>query len=69
MFNGENIFNISGTGSLGKMYTNTLLEQFNPIKITIYTRDKFNPMDCIKTNIPNALCSEQITEFNKLAML
>jgi len=40
MFNGKNILITGGTGSFGKKYTKTLLENYNPNKIIIYSRDE-----------------------------
>ncbi len=40
MFNGKNILITGGTGSFGKKFTQTLLRDFNPNKIIIYSRDE-----------------------------
>lgn len=40
MFNGKNILITGGTGSFGKKYTKVLLENYNPNKIIIYSRDE-----------------------------
>jgi UDP-N-acetylglucosamine 4,6-dehydratase len=40
MFNGKNILITGGTGSFGKKFTKTLLSQFKPNKIIIYSRDE-----------------------------
>ncbi|MDE5591406.1 MAG: UDP-N-acetylglucosamine 4,6-dehydratase (inverting) [Helicobacter sp.] len=40
MFNGKNILITGGTGSFGKQYTQTLLKQYKPNKIVIFSRDE-----------------------------
>lgn len=40
MFNGKNILITGGTGSFGKKFTQTLLAQYKPNKIIIYSRDE-----------------------------
>ncbi len=40
MFNGKNILITGGTGSFGKKFTQTLLRDFTPNKIIIYSRDE-----------------------------
>ena len=40
MFNGKNILITGGTGSFGKKFTQTLLRDFSPNKIIIYSRDE-----------------------------
>ena len=40
MFNGKNILITGGTGSFGKKFTQTLLRDFKPNKIIIYSRDE-----------------------------
>lgn len=40
MFNGKNILITGGTGSFGKKFTQTLLKDFTPNKIIIYSRDE-----------------------------
>lgn len=40
MFNGKNILITGGTGSFGKKYTKILLEEYQPNKIIIYSRDE-----------------------------
>ena len=40
MFNNKNILITGGTGSFGKKYTKILLENYNPNKIIIYSKDE-----------------------------
>jgi len=40
MFNNKNILITGGTGSFGKKYTETLLKNYKPNKIIIYSRDE-----------------------------
>ncbi len=40
MFNDKNILITGGTGSFGKKYTEILLQNYNPNKIIIYSRDE-----------------------------
>ena len=40
MFNGKNILITGGTGSFGKQFVKTVLEQYTPNKIIIYSRDE-----------------------------
>ncbi len=40
MFNNKNILITGGTGSFGKKYTETLLQNYKPNKIIIYSRDE-----------------------------
>lgn len=40
MFNGKNILITGGTGSFGKKYTRYLLENWNPNKVIIFSRDE-----------------------------
>ncbi|UTJ06374.1 UDP-N-acetylglucosamine 4,6-dehydratase (inverting) [Arcobacter roscoffensis] len=40
MFDGKNILITGGTGSFGKKYTKTLLQNYKPKKIIIYSRDE-----------------------------
>ncbi|MDY0238733.1 MAG: polysaccharide biosynthesis protein, partial [Campylobacterales bacterium] len=40
MFNDKNILITGGTGSFGKKFTETLLKNYNPNKIIIYSRDE-----------------------------
>ncbi len=40
MFNGKNILITGGTGSFGKKFTQTLLRDFQPNKIIVYSRDE-----------------------------
>jgi UDP-N-acetylglucosamine 4,6-dehydratase/5-epimerase len=40
MFNGKNILITGGTGSFGKKYVKTLLRDYQPNKIIIYSRDE-----------------------------
>lgn len=40
MFNGKNILITGGTGSFGKKYTKTLLQNYKPNRIIIYSRDE-----------------------------
>ena len=41
MFNDKNILITGGTGSFGNKYTQLLLENFKPKKITIFSRDEY----------------------------
>jgi UDP-N-acetylglucosamine 4,6-dehydratase len=41
MFNGKSILITGGTGSFGKKYTETILRDFSPKKIVIYSRDEY----------------------------
>lgn len=41
MFNEKSILITGGTGSFGKKYTETILREFSPKKIVIYSRDEY----------------------------
>ncbi len=41
MFNNKTILITGGTGSFGKKFTQRLLDQYNPKKIIIYSRDEY----------------------------
>ena len=49
MFNNKNILITGGTGSFGKKYTETLLSQFSPKKIIIYSRDELKQFEMAQT--------------------
>ena len=49
MFNNKNILITGGTGSFGKKYTETLLSQFSPNKIIIYSRDELKQFEMAQT--------------------
>ena len=55
MFDNKNILITGGTGSFGKQYVKTILSNFNPNKIIIYSRDELKQFDMAK-------------EFNDLSM-
>ena len=40
MFNDKSILITGGTGSFGKQYVHTLLDQYKPRKLIIYSRDE-----------------------------
>tara|TARA_B100001175_G_scaffold41955_1_gene31245 strand:- start:26715 stop:27716 length:1002 start_codon:yes stop_codon:yes gene_type:complete len=48
MFNNKNILITGGTGSFGKQYTKTLLANFKPNKIIIYSRDELKQFEMAK---------------------
>lgn len=41
MLNDKTILITGGTGSFGKKFTKRVLEQYNPKKIIIYSRDEY----------------------------
>lgn len=41
MLNGKTILVTGGTGSFGKMFINTILKEYQPKKVIIYSRDEF----------------------------
>ena len=45
MFNGKSILITGGTGSFGKQYVQTLLSNFKPKKIIIYSRDELKQFE------------------------
>lgn len=45
MFNDKSILITGGTGSFGKQYTRTLLDEYNPSKIIIYSRDELKQFE------------------------
>lgn len=45
MFNDKSILITGGTGSFGKHYTRTLLEQYKPKKLIIYSRDELKQFE------------------------
>jgi UDP-N-acetylglucosamine 4,6-dehydratase/5-epimerase len=45
MFNDQSILITGGTGSFGKRYTKTLLENYKPKKIIIYSRDELKQFE------------------------
>ncbi len=49
MFNDSVILITGGTGSFGKKYTKTLLENYNPKKIIIYSRDELKQFEMQQT--------------------
>lgn len=54
MFNDKSILITGGTGSFGKCYTKTLLEQYKPKKIVIFSRDELKQYEMAQ--IYNAPC-------------
>ena len=48
MFNGKSILITGGTGSFGKQYVQTLLSNFKPKKIIIYSRDELKQFEMAK---------------------
>lgn len=49
MFNDKSILITGGTGSFGKKFTERILNEYNPRKIVIYSRDEFK-QDVMKKN-------------------
>jgi len=49
MFNNKNILITGGTGSFGKKYTETLLKEFSPKKIIIFSRDELKQFEMAQT--------------------
>lgn len=45
MFNGQSILITGGTGSFGKQYVQTLLDQYKPKKIIIFSRDELKQFE------------------------
>jgi len=45
MFDNKNIFISGGTGSFGKKYVETLLKNFNPKKIIVFSRDELKQFE------------------------
>ncbi|MFT6899925.1 MAG: UDP-N-acetylglucosamine 4,6-dehydratase [Colwellia sp.] len=54
MFDNKSILITGGTGSFGKLYVKTLLEQYKPKRIVIYSRDELKQFDM--QQIYNAPC-------------
>ena len=48
MFNNKSILITGGTGSFGRQYTETLLSNFKPKKIIIYSRDELKQFEMAK---------------------
>lgn len=48
MFDGSTILITGGTGSFGKQYTKTLLDQFNPKKIIVFSRDELKQSEMMQ---------------------
>ena len=48
MFDNKNILITGGTGSFGKQYTKTLLANYNPNKIIIFSRDELKQFEMAK---------------------
>ncbi len=44
-FNGKQVLITGGTGSFGKRFVKTLLENFNPQRVVIYSRDELKQFD------------------------
>jgi FlaA1/EpsC-like NDP-sugar epimerase len=42
MLNNKSILITGGTGSFGKKFTERILNEFNPKRIVIYSRDEFS---------------------------
>lgn len=49
MFNNKNIFITGGTGSFGKQFVKTLLQNYTPNKIIIYSRDELKQYEMAQT--------------------
>lgn len=49
MFNNASVLITGGTGSFGKQYTKTLLKNFNPERIVIYSRDELKQYEMGQT--------------------
>ena len=45
MFNGKSILITGGTGSFGKHFTKTLLENYKPKRLVIYSRDELKQFE------------------------
>jgi UDP-N-acetylglucosamine 4,6-dehydratase len=54
MFDNKSILITGGTGSFGKLYVKTLLEQYKPKRIVIYSRDELKQFDM--QQVYNAPC-------------
>jgi UDP-N-acetylglucosamine 4,6-dehydratase/5-epimerase len=48
MFNNKSILITGGTGSFGNQFTKTLLEQYSPKRIIIYSRDELKQFEMEK---------------------
>jgi UDP-N-acetylglucosamine 4,6-dehydratase len=70
MFNNKNILITGGTGSFGKKYVKTLLEQYSPKKIIIYSRDELKQFEmqqdynqaCMRYFIGDVRDKERLTQ-------
>ncbi len=49
MLNGKNIFITGGTGSFGKQFVRTILKNFTPNKIIIFSRDELKQFEMAQT--------------------
>jgi len=73
MFNNATIMITGGTGSFGKYYTKTLLEQYSPKKIIIFSRDELKQFemqqtyndDCMRYFIGDVRDAERIDQAMK----
>ena len=45
MFNGKSIFITGGTGSLGKQLIQTILANYHPERIIVYSRDELKQFE------------------------
>jgi len=70
MFNNKNILITGGTGSFGKKYVKTLLENYSPKKIIIYSRDELKQYEmqqdfnqtCMRYFIGDVRDKERLTQ-------
>jgi UDP-N-acetylglucosamine 4,6-dehydratase len=70
MFNNKNILITGGTGSFGKKYVKTLLDQYSPKKIIIYSRDELKQFEmqqdfnqpCMRYFIGDVRDKERLTQ-------
>ncbi len=49
MFNNKDILITGGTGSFGKLYVKTLLDNYTPKRIIVYSRDELKQYEMQQT--------------------
>ncbi len=70
MFNGKNILITGGTGSFGQLFIKTILENYKPKRVIIYSRDELKQFEM--QQVFNQSCMRyfigDVRDFNRLAL-
>ena len=64
MFNGKSIFISGGTGSFGRNFIRRLLEQYQPKRVVVFSRDELKQYEMQQTFNPEFLSVGQIADLH-----